>query len=100
MEKTCSGKGDHPLSRFIEKEVVPFPEPLGSLIKQQRRRQLQKRHLKSEFALLQTSSCLFHLVQFVKCWRIFLDLNFKGLYQSSEQENESRFLVFTSSTNV
>ena len=60
--------------------------------------QLRKRHLKSEFALLQTLSCIFHLVQFVKCWQIFLELNFKGLYQSSEKEKESRWLVFMSST--
>ena len=40
-------------------------------LKQQRRRRLQKRHLKSEFALLQTLSRLFHLVYFVKCWQMF-----------------------------
>ena len=57
--------------------------------------------LKSEFALIQTLSQIFHLVQclqFVKCWRIFLELNSKGLYQSSVKEKESRCLVFTSST--
>ena len=37
-------------------------------LKQQRRRRLQKRHLKSEFAPLQTLLRLFHLVYFVKCW--------------------------------
>ena len=47
--------------------------------KQQRRRWLRKRHLKSEFAPLQTLSGLFRLVQFVKYWRIFLELNSKGL---------------------
>ena len=52
-------------------------------LKQQRRRRLQKRHLKGEFALLQTLSRLFHLVYFVKCRRIFLKFNSKGLYQSS-----------------
>ena len=36
--------------------------------KQQRRRRLRKRHLKSEVTLLQTLSLLFHLVCFVKCW--------------------------------
>ena len=65
-------------------------------LKQQRRR-LRKRHLKSEFVLLQTLQRVFHLVQFVKCWRIFLELNSKRLYQSSEKGKESR-LVFTSST--
>ena len=38
------------------------------------------------------------LVQFVKCWQIFLELNSKRLYQSSGKEKESRCLVFTSST--
>ena len=41
---------------------------------------------------------LSHLVQFVKCWQIFLELNYKGQYQSSEKENERRCLVFASST--
>ena len=67
-------------------------------LKQQRRRRLRKRHLKSEFALLQTLSRLFHLVYFVKCWQMFLELNSKGLYQSSGKEKESCCLVFPSST--
>ena len=33
--------------------------------------------LKWDFALLQTLSRLFHLVQFVKCWQFFLELNSK-----------------------
>ena len=66
-------------------------------VKQKRRRRLRKRHLKSEFALLQTLSRLFKLVQFVKCWPIFLELNSKRLYQSSGKKR-SRCLVFTSST--
>ena len=64
--------------------------------KQQRRHWLQKSHLRSEFAPLQTLSSLFRLVQFVKCWRIFLELNSKGLYRRSRKEKESRCLVFTS----
>ena len=63
-----------------------------------RRRRLRKRHLKSQFPLLQTLSRLFHLVQFVKCWHFFLALNSKRLYQSSGKEKESHCLVFTSST--
>ena len=66
-------------------------------LQQQRRRRLRKRHLKSEVGLLQTLSRLFQLVQFDKCWQIFLDLNSKRLYRSSGKEKESR-LVFTSST--
>ena len=56
---------------------------------QQQRRRLRKRHLKSEFALLQTLSRLFHLVQFVKCWQFFLELNSKILYQSSGKKRNS-----------
>ena len=64
--------------------------------KQQRRHWLQKSHLRSEFAPLQTLSSLFRLVQFVKCWRIFQELNSEGLYRRSRKEKESRCLVFTS----
>ena len=53
-------------------------------LKQQRRRRVRKRHLKSEFALPQTLSLL------------FLELNSKGLHQSSGKENCC--LVFPSST--
>ena len=49
-------------------------------LKQVRRERRRKGHLKSEFALFQTSSLLFHFIQFVNCWRIFLELNSKGLY--------------------
>ena len=38
------------------------------------------------------------LVQFVKSWQFFLDLNSKKLNQSSVKEKESRCLVFKSST--
>ena len=47
--------------------------------------------LKTEFALLQTLSRLFHLVYFVKCWQMLLKLNSKGLYQSSGKERERWF---------
>ena len=40
-------------------------------LQQQRRRQQRKRHLKSEVALLQTLSRLFHLVQFIRYWQFF-----------------------------
>ena len=69
------------------------------VLKQQRRRRLWKRQLKSEFALLQSLSRFFHFVYFVKCWQMFLELNSKGLrYQSSGKEKESCCLVFPSST--
>ena len=37
--------------------------------KQQGCQRRRKRHFKSEFALLQTLSRLFDIVQFVKCWQ-------------------------------
>ena len=43
---------------------------------QRRRRRQRKRHLTSEFALPQTLSRLFHLVKFVKCWQVFLEVEF------------------------
>ena len=67
-------------------------------LKQQRQRRLWKRHLKNEFTLLQTLLHLFQLIQFIKCWQIFLELNSKRLYQSSGKEKESHRLVFTFST--
>ena len=45
------------------------------------RRRLRKRHLKSEVALPINLPRLFHLVWFVKCWQISLELNSKGFYQ-------------------
>ena len=48
--------------------------------------------------MLQTLSRLFHLVQFVKSWQIVLELNSKGLYQSSGKEKESCCVVFPAST--
>ena len=65
--------------------------------KQHQRRRLRKRYLKSEVALLQTLSRLFHIVQFVKCWQFFFELNSKILNRSSGKEKESRCLLFTSS---
>ena len=57
-----------------------------------------KTSLKSEVALLQTLSHLFHLVKFVRCWQFLLELNSKRLYRSSGKEKESLCLVFTSSS--
>ena len=44
--------------------------------------------LKSEVAVLQTLSRLFHLVQFVKCWQFFLDLNSKTLIKVQEKKKQ------------
>ena len=54
---------------------------LNKELKQHRRRRLRKRHLKSEVALLQTLSRLFHRAKFVKFWQFFLELNSKRLYR-------------------
>ena len=55
-------------------------------LKQRRWRRLRKRHLKSE------------IVKFVKCWQISLELNSKGLYQSSGKEKQNCYFLFSSST--
>ena len=80
----------------------PPTPPLSNIreLKQQRRRRLQKRHLKSEFSPLQTLSHLFHLVYFVKCWQMFLQLNSEGLYQSSGQEKKVVVLCSRTRQNV
>ena len=61
----------------------------GNHLKQQQRRQLRKRLLKSAFALLQTLSRLFHLVQFVKCWQLFLELNSVRLSKFRKRKSKS-----------
>ena len=68
----------------------------GGGLEQQRRRRLRNCHLKSEVALLQTLSRLFHLIQFVECWQFFLKLNSNRLSRSSGKEKESPCLVLTS----
>ena len=67
-------------------------------LKQQRRRRQRKRHWKSLYALLQTLSRLFQLVQFVKCLQIFLELNSKDCIKVLGKEKESPCLVVLSST--
>ena len=71
----------------LEFSVIPNGVESREL-KQQRWRWLWKRHLKSELTLLQSLSCLFHLVYFVKCWQMFLELNSKGRYQRSGKEKK------------
>ena len=46
---------------------------LNRELRQQRQRRLQKRT--GTVAQLQTLSRLFHLVQFIKCWQFFRELN-------------------------
>ena len=102
-----------PLPLFAEKAVIPHnrcqlaiehgmreQSYVNRELKQQRRRRLQKRHLKGEFAPLQTLSRLFHLVYFVKCWQTFLELNSKGLYQSSGKEKKVVVLCSRPRQNV
>ena len=61
-------------------------DPFIHELKQRRWRRLRKRHLKSE------------IVKFVKCWQISLELNSKGLYQSSGKEKQNCYFLFPSST--
>ena len=61
-------------------------------LKQQGRRRLRKRHLKSEFAPIPSRLILRMLAN-------FFEADSKGLHQSSAKEKESCCLVFQSSTN-
>ena len=66
--------------------------------KQQRPWRLRKRHEKSEFALLQTLSRLFHLVQFVKCSYFSLELNSEKTVSKfgQLQEKKTKVVVLSS----
>ena len=75
--------------------ITVSPLSVSGELNEQRWGRLRKRHLKVHS---QTLSRLFHLVQFVKCWLIFWELNSKGLYQSSGKEKESCCLRFPSLT--
>ena len=44
--------------------------------------------IKSEVALLQTLYCLFHLVQFVKCWQFFLELSARDCIEVQGKEKK------------
>ena len=56
---------------------------------QQRR---QKSDYKSTSLLFKTRSLLFHLVQFRKCQRMFLELSSKSLYLTLEKEKKRKLL--------
>ena len=55
----------------------------------------RKRHLKSDFGQLQTSSILFNFISFGKCLRNSLGLNPKVPYLSLEEEKDNFCVVFT-----
>ena len=69
-------------------------------LKQQRRRRLRKRHLKSEFALLQTLSRLFHLIYFVKCWQMLWSLILKDCIKVQEKKKNFAVLCSRPKQNV
>ena len=73
---------------ILEAYWLTRPEPtlISGSLKQQPRQRLWKRHLNNEVALPKTLSRLFQLVQFVKCWQFFLELNSKRLDRSSEKD--------------
>ena len=82
----------------VSAPVFFVDKPNNGELKQQRWRRLQKRQFKSEFAPLQTLSHLFHLVYFVKCWQMFLELNSERAVSKFRKRKESCCLVFPSST--
>ena len=55
----------------------------------QQRRRWWKRHFEREFALFQTSTLIFHLVQFVKSQRIYLDTGGAGTGRRNRGEHHS-----------
>ena len=59
-------------------------------LKQHRRRRIRKRHLKSDAALPQTLSRLFHRVQFVKCWQFVLEMNSKTLSKFKKRKKKQK----------
>ena len=76
-------------NKSLSDNVPCFPRiSIHRELKQQLRRRLRKRKLQSVFVLFLNSLRLFHLPQVVKCWRFFLELNFRALYNSSGQKKE------------
>ena len=65
-----------------------------------KRSSMLKRQQKGEFTVLQTSSPLFHVIQFVKVLGNFSGRNLinpKGMHQSASKEKENRCHLFSSS---
>ena len=57
-------------------------------------------HLKSEVLLLQTWLCLFHLVQFFKCWQFFLEWILKDCINVQEKKKKVVVLCSCSPQNM
>ena len=64
---------------------VPLTSPIFRLMIRQGKMFEISFHSKSKVGLLQTLSGLFQLVQFIKCWHIFLELNSKRLYKKKKK---------------
>ena len=79
------GKGKRE-KRGFRLPIVPRALSIFSIIAQYFYRDTWWEPLRRREALVQTLSRLFHLVQFVKCWKILQELNSKRLYQSSGKE--------------
>ena len=86
---------------FWRSRCRPRRGVLKSEFTQRRRRRLRKRHLKSEFALPRNRLYRAHSISFHLSivGKFFLELNAKGLHESSRKEKwESCCLLFPSST--
>ena len=64
---------------------VPLTSPIFRLMIRQGKMFEISFHSKSKVGLLHTLSGLFQLVQFIKCWHIFLELNSKRLYKKKKK---------------
>ena len=90
---------------YVERFHMTSRPPCGCLktlwsLNYQRQLRLRKPLLKKEFALPQTLSSLFQLVQFVKRRQFFSEFNSEGLYQSLGKEKGSFRPVSPSSTKT
>ena len=104
----------HPLLFFLSTTLCALPTVwtpgtgslftdllLGSLSKDDVRRRLRKRHLKSEVALLQTLSRLLHLAQFVQMLEyFFLELNSEDCIEVQEKKKKVVVLCSRPPQNV
>ena len=67
--------------RLFPLPIVPRAPSIFSIIAVYFYRDTKREPLRRRETLVQTLSRLFHLVQFVKCWKILQELNSKRLYQ-------------------
>ena len=106
-ETKTAARGDYYYMPFVYHcfpSLFEFLRPRLSskrALRQQRRRRVRKRNLKSKFALLQTLSHLFHFVQVVgKCWQILCSWILKDCIKIQEKKKNVVVLSSRLPTNM